>query len=222
MKRSRIALLVVGATLLSVVWAAQAAKVTMNGKVVSTSVRVIDGQAYVRLADVAKAFDMTVAKNGASYDLVKAGGANQLKGTAGKLGEEVFTGEWKFTVTDMQRADVYKARFNPNVTWDTTPEAGDELVILTCRFKNAVPKTVYMYFNGLGSTSLTDMAEHAYPVKLFDSRGGVAENILPGAAKEFAVVFAVPKGTEVKDFIYTIEPVSSDYKKVDLRVSLRQ
>jgi hypothetical protein len=205
----------------AVAMAAQSGRVMMNGKVVSADTRVINGTTYVKLADVAKALEMTIVKKGSDLELVKAGGANQLQGTNGKLGEELFTGQWKFTATKMSRVQSYKGKHNPNITWETEAEPGHELVVVDCRFKNGVNKTVYMYFNGLGNTSLTDMSENVYAVKLYDSKGGVAENILPGAAKEFTIVFSVPKGTEVKDLIYTIEPVSGEYKKVDLRISLK-
>jgi hypothetical protein len=43
----------------------------MNGKVASTSVRVIDGAAYVRVSDVAKSMGMVVVKNGSGYEIKK-------------------------------------------------------------------------------------------------------------------------------------------------------
>jgi hypothetical protein len=54
-----------------------------------------------------------------------------------------------------------------------------------------------------------------------DVSGGVASVMLPGSAKEFAIVFSVPEGTEEKDLVYTVEPVSSEFGVVDLRISLR-
>lgn len=198
------------------VWAAQAARVTINGKPVSS--RTIDGSVYVKLA---QALDQQVVKKGGSYELVAAGGANQLEGTRGKLGEELFTGKWKFLVKDVQRTDKYMLKFADS-KFEMTADDGNDLVIVTCRFKNGVRESAYIYFNGLTDTAITDLEEHAYKPKWMDVGGGVADTILPGAAKDFAMVFSVPKGAELKDLVYTIEPV--DVKKfglTKLRIALK-
>src|SRR5687768_4561996 len=100
----------VAAFVAAAVWAAQAVQVNLNGQ--PASGRTINGVVYVKLSDVAKAFDMQVAKTGGAYALVKAGGANQLQGTRGKLGEELFTGKWKFLVKDVQRVDRYTHKYS--------------------------------------------------------------------------------------------------------------
>ena len=54
---------------------------TVNGKTTSVDVRMVGGSAYVKLADVARALDMSVMKRGAGqYELSKTGGANQVNG----------------------------------------------------------------------------------------------------------------------------------------------
>jgi hypothetical protein len=201
------------------VWASQAVRVTINGKTVPG--RMVDGSVYVKLTEVAKALDMQVAGKSGAYELVKAGGANQLEGVNGKLGEELFTGKWKFLVKDVQRVDKYMLKFADS-KFELTADPGNDLVIVTCRFKNGVRESAYIYFNGMGNTALTDMDEHSYKTKWGDIPGGVADTILPGAAKDFALVFSVPKSAELKDLIYTIEPV--DVKKfgiTNLRISLK-
>jgi hypothetical protein len=204
----------------AVVWAAQAAvRVNLNGT--PASGRTISGSVYVKLSDVAKAFDMQVVAKGGSYELVKAGGANQLQGLNGKIGEEIFTGKWKFLVKDVQRVEKYMLKFATS-KFEMTAEPGSELVIVTCRFKSGVKESATVYFNGLGDTALTDMEEHGYKVKWGDIGGGVAETMLPGSAKDFALVFQVPKEAVLKDLVYTIEPVDlRKYGKTNLRISLR-
>jgi hypothetical protein len=180
----------------------------------------IEGNVYVKLSDVAKALNQNVSTQGGTYIVAPAGGANMIQGTKGKKGEELFTGKWKFTVTDVQRVDKYMLRFADS-KFEMTADSGQDLVVVTCRFKNAVNKSVNMYFNGLQNTSLTDMSEQSYKPKWMDVSGGVASVMLPGSAKDFAIVFSVPEGTEEKDLVYTVEPVSSEFGVVDLRISLR-
>jgi hypothetical protein len=209
----------IAVVLTAVVWAAQTVSVNMNGR--PSSGRMINGAVYVKLADVAAAFDMQVAGKGSAYSLVKPGGANQLQGVNGKLGQELFTGKWKFLVKDVQRVDKYMLKYSDS-KFELTAEPGMDLVIVNCRFKNGVRESAYIYFNGMGNTALTDMEEHAYKIKWGDIGGGVADTLLPGSAKDFALVFAVPEGAELKDLVYTIEPV--DVKKfgiTDLRISLK-
>ena len=218
MKSRAVVSLVALAGVAALVWSVQAVRTNINGKAVPG--RMIDGSVYVKLSDVAKALNQTVTNQGGTYMVAPAGGANMLQGTKGKKGEELFTGKWKFTVTDVQRTDSYMLRFADS-KFELTADPGQDLVVVTCRFKNAVNKTVYMYFNGLQNTSLTDMKEQSHKPKWMDVGGGVASNMLPGSAKDFAIVFSVPEGAEEKDLVYTVEPVTSEFGMVDLRISLK-
>lgn len=216
MKRQTV---VIVAGLAAVSFAAlQAVQVKMNGA--SVNARRIDGSVYVKLADVAKAFDMHIITKGSNFELVPAGGANMLQGTKGKLGEELFTGKWRFLVKDVQRTQKYMLRFaNSKFELDAFDQ---ELIVVTCRFKNGVRETVSVYFNGLGNTAITDMEGRSFKTFHMDTDVGSAEEILPGAAKEFAVIFRVPKGAEIKDMIYTIEAVDlNKWGATDLRISLK-
>jgi hypothetical protein len=222
MRKSRFfAVVLVAGAVLAAALAFQAIKVSMNGKVVTSTGRMINGSLYVKLADVAKALDLKVVGKGSAYELVPAGGANMLQGTKGKLGEELFTGKWKFTVTGVQRVDKYMLQYADS-KFEHTANPGSDLVVVSCRFKNAVNQTVFMYFNGLGNTSLTDMNEQVYKPLWMDSAGGVALDMLPGSAKDFAILFRVPKTAELKDLVYTVEPVNSaKYGVTHLRISLK-
>ena len=220
MKRTQfVAVLACVAGAAIVVCAIQGVRVTMNGK--PATGRMIDGSVYVKLADVAKAFDQTVVSRNGVYEVVPAGGANALKGTQGKKGEELYTGKWKFLVKEVVRSDSYMLKYHES-KFELKADEGQELVVIECRFKNAINESVDVYFNGLANTALTDMEEQAYKPKWVDVGGGVASMMLPGSAKNFALIFQVPKSAQVKDLIYTVEPVDSrKYGAVDLRISLK-
>lgn len=213
------AIVAVAGAFVAAVWASQAIRVTINGRTIPG--RSIDGAVYVKLSDVAKSLDMQLMGKGGSYTVAKAGGANQLQGQNGRIGQELFTGKWRFLVKDVQRVDKYIHRYAES-KYEVTADDGNDLVIINCRFKNGVKESAYIYFNGMGNTALTDMEEHAYRVKFVDVGGGVADTLLPGSAKDFALVFSVPKEATLKDLVYTVEPV--DVKKfglTDLRISLK-
>jgi hypothetical protein len=218
-KRSLTILALAGCATVAFAIAIQGVRVTMNGKPYSG--RMVNGSVYVKLTDVGNAFGQTVVAKGGGYDLVAAGGASMLQGTKGKIGEELFTGKWKFLVKEVQRTDSYMLK-HADSKFEYTSSGGDkDLVVVHCRFKNAVNKSVHMYFNGLQNTSITDMNEQSYKPKWMDVGGGVASMMLPGSAKEFAIVFEVAESAEIKDLIYTVEPVTSEYGMVDLRISLK-
>lgn len=201
--------LVAGAAL---VYAATAApQLVMNGKVVSKDVRMIGGKAYVPIADVAKALDMQVVKSGSGYALAPAGGANMLKGNAtGKMGEEVFTGKWRFKVLSVEKVKTYKE--TQRVLNPSEHEAGEneDLVIVSCRVKNgtkAKDELVYSTdWDGM-MNALTDMEEHSYQPISFDVKESETAPLgvifLPGAAVDFKMIFRVPQGTELKDLVFT-------------------
>src|SRR5688500_15525819 len=66
----------------------------INGKVVSRDVRIINGRPYAPLADIARGMGQTLAKRGSGYELAAAGGANQVEGLRGKIGDTLFDGKW--------------------------------------------------------------------------------------------------------------------------------
>lgn len=232
----RLAVLVSALGVIGVSVAIQAGQsLKINGQMASNDVRMIGGKAYVPVADVAKAFGLNVAKVGGGYELSNAGGAGQLdaKGN-GKIGQEIFSGKWRFQVLDFKRAESYtEARTKNKKTHKA--ESGQELVIVNCRVKNGTKAKDELVFSPTWegtNTSLTDSNEQAYPATAFDVRedeyAPVGCNFLPGSAIDFSIVFQVPKGTEIKDVIFTAMQYKyrsgSDLKKVpphDFRVSLR-
>ncbi|MCB8933379.1 MAG: DUF4352 domain-containing protein [Fimbriimonadaceae bacterium] len=203
------ALLVLGA------FAIQAAqKLLVNGKVASSDLRIIGGKAYVPLADVAKALDYTIQKTNGGYELIKAGGAGQIANkNVGAVGEEVFSGQWKFTVVSVDRVAEAVPEYLPNEVWNRrTAGNGMEIVVLKCRVKNGTDKkdTIVLDKWEGNNTTLTDMDENAYEPTQHGYDGKFNEHFpdgatfLPGGAVNFNLRFEVPKNAKLKDLVFTV------------------
>ena len=214
---------------------AETAPLMVNGAVASSSVRTIQGQIYVPLHDVAKALNLRVVERNGKYELIPAGGTTQIANkNVGKMGDEIFTGQWRFKVTQIEYASHYRKQLTPYFRNEIQAQASDELVIVHCRVKNGTKaKDSLVYENWEGcNTALTDSEGHSYEPTLWDVRAdqiapeGAA--FLPGAAIDFVLVFNVPKKTTLKDLIFTAmrysERVSYDQKKhppTDIRYHLQ-
>lgn len=218
-------------------WATGANKLYLNGKVASRSLRVIDGRSYVPVADVARALGATVAARGDGYEIVMPGGANQVEGVAqGKIGDEIFTGQWRFQVVNVQEAgDQYKERYYQQLRTIRPKSPAETLLVVNCRLKNGMNKTRTPLVTERipANTALADAAEHSYAPLDYDASQGEGDKILsyagsdllPGAAMEFALVFSVPRGTVPKALIYSLQAYPDDVgkdKHTDVRVSLTQ
>jgi len=210
-------------------WAAQAGtKLLINGQVASTDIRTIDGRAYVPLADVARALHMTLVNKPGSIELTPEGGANQVEGTHGKIGESIFTGKWRFQVNSVQQMNEYTEKYTGRSEKITPKSAADTLVVVDCRIKNGLKakQELILTVNADGRTALTDDQEHSFEPYRFDAHnetgayGGPV--LLPGAAGEFALIFSVPQGATLKDLVFTILSGPADpVKGADLRISLQ-
>ena len=206
-----LAVLGVAATAAYVFAAAIAPKLIVNGKTASNDVRMIGGKAYVPLNDVAKALDMQVAKTADGYSLSKSGGANMLAGNAtGKMGEEIFTGKWRFKVIGVERMPKYVETLRALNQRDYEAKENEEIVVVSCRVKNGTPKKdELVYSTDWDGTmnALTDTEEHSYQPIAFDVKESETAPLgvifLPGAAVDFKMIFLVPKGTELKDLVFT-------------------
>src|SRR3954470_22446907 len=88
----------------------------LNGAVVSRDVRLIGGRPFVPVADVAQALGQTVVTRAGGYEITAAGGANQIRGLQGKIGDTLFDGKWRFQVLAVEPIDSY--RLHNHVTTD--------------------------------------------------------------------------------------------------------
>src|SRR5439155_19373181 len=93
-------------------WAAQrATRVYLDGKLVSANVINRNGSMYVSVSDVASALGLHVVKRSDGIDLTHAGGANQVQGMAGKVGDDLFNGKFRFKVVRVVRRHTYTKQF---------------------------------------------------------------------------------------------------------------
>jgi hypothetical protein len=216
---------------------AQAGKaLIINGQVASHDVRVIEGRPYVPVADVAKALGQTVVMRAGGYEITTAGGANQVQGLQGKVGDTLFDGKWRFQVLAVEPVDSYTLR--NKVTTDYAvyrnlaeltdnvfqPKAGQQLIVARCRLKNGLKNQsqALWWFNNDTHTALADERGESYPPIAVDAPEGApfqSKPLLPGAGMDLAVLFAMPEGTQLKDMLFTLRTISDKGK--DVRVSLR-
>ena len=181
----------------------------VNGNSVSTNFITANGKVYMPVADVATALDMQVVKHSSSsYELVAKGGANQLNGLEGKIGQTLLTSHYKITFSKFFTTDHYTRQFGNPGTADAAD--GKTLAIVVIQVKNATNRVLGMAL-AEGKTMITDEDEQTYE----PSTGGWADwktgnpNVLPGAAVNFALVTQVPKSAKLKDLIYEINKATS-------------
>ena len=216
---------------------AQAARRTlvMDGRVVSADVRVIAGRPYVPLADVARATGRALAVKGSRYELITAGGANQVARVRGKVGDTLFDGKWRFRVAEVQQASTYTLRREGGIdpgkaggnvrsdgkTFSANP--GYTLVIVNCHVKNG-QKATEAFGSAYGEhTALADTEGSSYRPVGWDQEGGMftTKPLLPGAGQDLTAIFLVPEGKKLKDLVVTLTN-TSDRNPNDVRISLAQ
>ena len=212
----------------------------VNGTSNNVSIQMIQGSAYIKLSDVAKAFDMTVQSRGPNrYELIKAGGANQIGSLTGKVSDTIFDGKWRFTVVGYETPSTYTMKtdaepydYSGRTSMDSrtriiVPAKGYSLVVITCRVANGVKERRTLWTaisDDRIRTAIADTNGSSHPPVAYDFKGGPTQTdwILPGAQMTFPVVFSVPEGTKLKDLVFTLKNNQGDEKGVDVRVSLAQ
>ena len=168
-----------------------------------------------------------------------SGGANQVEGLKGKVGDMLFTGQWRFQVTGFQQVDSYKLKvlssdqdfakwhdgaLYDNASYTFTPKPGNTFIAVDCYVKNAQQKSAQQLdgYSDDQKTAITDDQGGSYPPIVYDmiSKGGwVTKPLLPGSGEKITLLFAVPTGTKPKDLIVTLKNWSA-HKGKEVRVSL--
>jgi hypothetical protein len=166
------------------------------------------------------------------------GGANQVEGLNGKVGDMLFTGRWRFQVKDVQRVDSYTlkvpaseqdyGKYHTVASFDRAtntfkPVEGYTFVAVTALLKNAQTKTQQLgSYLGDPKTAIADTEGGSYPPIVYDmqSQGAwVTKKMLPGSALNMTVLFAVPKDTKLKDVVFSLYNWD-DMKGKEVRISL--
>jgi hypothetical protein len=167
-----------------------------------------------------------------------AGGANQVEGLNGTVGQMLFTGRWRFQVKDVQQVDTYTlkvptseqdyGRYHTFAEFDLNtktfkPLPGNTLVAVSAILKNAQTKTQQLgSYLGDPKTALTDTEGGSYPPIAYDmqSQGAwVTKKMLPGSALNMTILFAIPKDTKLKDLVVSLYNWD-DMKGKEVRISL--
>jgi len=166
------------------------------------------------------------------------GGANQVQGLTGKIGEVLFDGHWRFQVLAIDPVSTYTltvpssvqdyAKFHDaaeldNTTHTFTPKEGYTFFAVKCHVKNGQNATQQIdgYFND-PKTALTDDKENSYPPIAYDMVSKslwTTRELLPGSGEDLTLLFAVPTGTTPKDLVFTLKNYS-DHAARNVRVSL--
>jgi hypothetical protein len=223
------------------VQAADGAQLMMNGKVVSANVMTINGQSYVSLQEIAKAFGMVVAKgDDGNLEIKKPGGTEPVQGLEGKIGDVLFDGKWRFQVFGLSTPASYLMKTGGGasdgyyagdlVKWDSvthviTPGRGYQLVVLQCRVTNAVAQKRTLWVGDRQTnTALTDTEGESHPAIAHDFEGAPIQSkpLIQGSKLDFNLVFSVPRGTKPKDLIFTLVANGDLENPRDVRVSLTE
>ncbi len=166
------------------------------------------------------------------------GGANQVTGMNGKIGEMLFDGRWRFQVQEVKEVDTYTlnvpgseqdySRYHSVATDDPTthvftPKPGNTLIAVKCLAKNGqnTVQQLDCYPPDL-KTALTDLEGNSYAPIAYDMRSEGAwtsKKLLPGSSQTMTILFAVPPGTKLKDLVFALKNWS-DKKVNNLRISL--
>lgn len=215
---------------------------TVHGRTVSSNVRIIDGRPYVPLADMAKAMGGSAVKHNGGYEIrmasvdtttpdgdtpTAAGGANEVRGVHGNIGQVMFNGKWRFSVLSIDRADSYDSTFLADNQHFTPNGDNEELALVHCRLKNGQTTTQSAMLSPIHphNTALTDSDGQSYSPTTFDKRGGSTDEgpkMIPGSATEFVIIFSIPKSTVLKDLVFSMQTAYDDTPDggTDVRISL--
>ena len=201
----------------------QATSLMINGKVASTRVRMINGEAWVPVKDVASAQGLTVQKRPGGLELVAAGGANQVDGLRGKIGDTVFDGTWRLTVHGFEKVESYhivsKTSTDYSITGGVanyddgtfTPKPGYTLYVADCTVKNGTHEDQQYDWNPIDNkTAVADTSgsNHSWIVFDIPSPSFNSKPIVPGGAINFKICLAVAADAKPQDLIVTLKSLT--------------
>jgi len=205
---------------LALAWEVQSSQLYINGNLASSGIIERNGVAYVPLRDVATAFKLSVQKTSRGYELSDAGGANQVQGQAGKVGDMLFNGFVRFQVEKVSRVHTYTTQYDQSNREIDPIQGGNDLVIIACKIKNATQKTISPNLAEEDIVAVTDTDGHSYTVRRF-SDFPPNHDMLPGAAIDYALIFEAPPSAKLQDLVYGITAIGvPGIEKKKFRISI--
>lgn len=180
-----------------------------GGKPASARLRVIGGETYVPVRDVAKALGMEVVKrDAATLELTRAGGANQLEGTRGKVGDVLFNGHWRFQVNKIRVVRKYDRINEYYGETEIAPNEGEVLLVAECTARNGRKETTALRVIQ-DKTAVAAQDDTTAPMVGCDMKTDGARTyspgVLPGAAFKVVLCFSVPRDFQPKDLVVTLQ-----------------
>ncbi|HEY3330707.1 MAG TPA: hypothetical protein VGK19_11835 [Capsulimonadaceae bacterium] len=156
------------------------------------------------------------------------GGANQVQGLTGKLGDMLFDGRWRFQAISITPVTSYTmtvprseqdyALWHDVAEYDDashtfTPKAGYTFFAVKCRVKNGQKQTEQLdCYSDSPKTALTDAGENSFPPFAYDmytSSPLTTKAMLPGSGADITVLFAVDSTTKPQSMVFTLKNWSS-------------
>jgi hypothetical protein len=225
MKRLAAWIALSGMAIAALAWARQSSNLYINGNLASSGVIMHDGSAYVPVRDVASALKLSVTKTSRGMELADAGGANQVSGITGKVGDVLWNGYIRLQIVKVVRTKSYTRQF----TGDDkviTPDPGHDLFVAVCKISNGLKNGVTVMYPG-GETALTDDQGHSYSPFLGMSAdiGSRGTDLLPGASFGSALIFEIPSAAVVGDMVYQPNMAGSNTngsEKKKFRISVKE
>lgn len=215
------------------IFAGQAAKsLYINGKIASTSVSNVGGVSVVPVRDVANALGAKVTNRpDGALEILVEGGANEVQAKlAGKIGDWLFDGAWRFKVDSVERVEQFETEYYRPGTKVKARNAKEELLIIRFRLRNGMPIAGMVSLTGnLTAVALEDGSSIQFGGADMKYNIGWAStpNILPGAEHRGLMWAYIRKDEKEKDVIINYD-YSTTYERgkkpkepTVMRISLR-
>jgi TIR domain/Domain of unknown function (DUF4352) len=162
----------------------------------------------------------------------EAHGSPPVATRRGTVGDELSDGKWRFQVLDVKQVSSYRmerttetdyAAYHASAELNNqtfVPKPGNTLLMFHCRVSNAMneKQTLWHYDT---DTAVLDHQGESHPPIAFDMRGDTSQSepLQPGSKLDFAVLFAVPRGTKAQELVFTLKTID-DKEGTDVHVLL--
>ena len=188
--------------------------VTMNGAVLTTRAKSINGEIWVPLDDIAKTQGFQIVKNTNSYDLVR--GTGGIMGQQGKVGDTLQSGKFKLVVNKFAKVSKFTVRNKTGMdysVWNGVADMNDQVLTAKPGFSlyyakvtltNSRSDAFQFDWNVIDNKSaVRDQKNGSNPWLVYDipSPAFCSSPILPGSQISFRICFAVAKGAKPKDIL---------------------